>query len=162
MKKSFCIILLLLTFYLLLGFNSYAQGSNQNPGLTRSKALTILKGCATRPVTLGCNEETAWYLIGLYNRGDRSLLKPLLDAGLTSDGALSEMLGDFYANVLWKHPHVFLEALRSRPRKEQKQLAWLAGAIDGSGMSANMLLDVRRTLGKLSSNRGTLSSARLT
>src|SRR5438132_12693050 len=94
----------------------------------RVAALRTLKGCATRPITLGCSEDTAGYLIGLYDRGDHSLLRPLLDAGRSSDGALAEILGDFYSNVLSKHPRVFLPSVGSRPSKQQRHLCCTAGA----------------------------------
>lgn len=74
----------------------------------REDGLRMLKGCSTRPVTQNCNEDTAGYLVGLYEHGDRSLLRPLLDAGLRSDGALSELLGDFYSDVLSARPRSFL------------------------------------------------------
>ena len=87
----------------LLSLAARAQSSPRD----RAAALRTLKGCATRPITLGCSEETAAYLIGLHDRGDHNLLKPLLDAGVSSDGALAEILGDFYSNVLSKNPRAF-------------------------------------------------------
>src|SRR5215213_9559126 len=73
------------------------QAQNDTKPMSRGTALSSLKDCATRPITLDCNEGTAEYLIALYKRGDKQLLKPLLDAGTTSDGALSAVLGDFYS-----------------------------------------------------------------
>jgi hypothetical protein len=35
----------------------------QSSNLTRAQALAQLKGCSNRPITLGCNEDTAVYLI---------------------------------------------------------------------------------------------------
>lgn len=119
----------------------------------RAAALRTLKGCAARPITLGCSEDTAGYLIGLYDRGDHSLLRPLLDAGRSSDGALAEILGDFYSNVLSKNPRAFLASVRSRPPKQQHHLCWMAGATDGSGMGTQMLRDVRQSLRVISSRR---------
>jgi hypothetical protein len=119
----------------------------------RADGLRILKGCATWPLTLGCSEDTAGYLIGLYDRGDRSLLRPLLDAGLHSDGALAEILGDFYSNVLEKNPRAFLSSLRSRPTVQQRHLCWSAGVTDGGGMGTQMLLNVRHSLRVISSRR---------
>jgi hypothetical protein len=119
----------------------------------RAAALRTLKGCATQPITLGCSEDTAGYLIGLYDRGDDALLRPLLDAGIHSDGALSEMLGDFYSNVLSKNTRSFLSSLRSRPVKQQAHLCWMAGDTDGSGMGTEMLRDVRHSLRVISSRR---------
>src|SRR2546421_12838646 len=106
-----------------------------------------------RPITLGCSEETAEEVIKLYNRGDKTVLKPLLDAGLTSDGALAEILGDFYAELLLKRPLEFLQALTPRPEKEQRQLAWLAGGTDGSGMSPETLHKVQASLKKIAKHR---------
>jgi hypothetical protein len=120
----------------------------------RADALRTLKGCATHPITQGCSEDTAGYLIGLYDRGDHGLLKPLLDAGVSSDGALAEMLGDFYSNVITKNPRWFLVSVRLRPIKQQRHLCWMAGATDGSGMSKALLHDVRNSLRGISSQRG--------
>jgi len=119
----------------------------------RAAALRTLRGCATRPIALGCSEDTAEYLIGLYDRGDRSLLNPLLAAGASSDGALSEILGDFYSNVLLKNPRVFLASVRSQPRKQVGHLCWMAGVTDGGGMGTEMLRDVRHSLRVISSRR---------
>ena len=125
----------------------------------RAAALRTLRGCSTHPITLGCNEDTAGYLIGLYDHGDHSLLPPLLNAGLHSDGALSEILGDFYSNVLSKNPRAFLSSVRLRPLKQQRHLCWMAGATDGSGIGTEMLHDVRHSLRVISSRRdGALSS----
>jgi hypothetical protein len=146
--------ILILTGILLLAvicLHANAQGAGQS--LTRKKALAMLKGSSRSLYSEGCNEGTAEYLIGLYRRGDKSLLGPLLDAGLVSDGALSQSLDSFYGELLSKEPRTFLNALASRPRKEQRQLAWLAGAMDGSGMSKEMLQHVRAVLGKIGEQR---------
>jgi hypothetical protein len=131
--------------FIVLGSHSPHRVQTQQPN-SRTDALRILKGCATRPITSGCSEDTAVYLIDLYEKGDRTVLKSLLDAGRTSDGALSEVLGDFYADILVQRPRTFLEGLRFRPKKEQGSLCWLAAARDGSGMGADEIRDVRRNL----------------
>jgi hypothetical protein len=141
---------------LLLQADLRAQGP-----ANRAEALRTLKGCSTRPVTLNCNEDTAGYLIELYKHGDRSLLRPLLDAGRHSDGALSESLGDFYSSVLTTRPRSFLSALSLRPRKQQSHLCWMAGETDGSGMSASTLRKVRRSLRSFSSDKNLAPVARI-
>ena len=152
MKKRtlFLTNILLLTMICPLA-NAQTQSAGQS--LSRKKALAMLKGCSRSLYFEGCNEDTAEYLIGLYRRGDKSLLVPLLDAGLVSDGALSEALGSFYGESLSKEPRTFLKALASRPRKEQRQLAWLAGAMDGSGMPKEMLRQVRAVLRNIGAQR---------
>src|SRR6266550_650308 len=97
-------ITLLIALTIVFISNGQAQGKETK----RKRLLATLKGCSTRPITLGCSEDTAGEVIKLYNHGDKTVLKPLLDAGLTSDGALSEMLGDFYAELLLKRPLEFL------------------------------------------------------
>jgi hypothetical protein len=121
----------------------------------RNEALRTFKACIrpTRPATLDCSEEFVADVIAFYDRGDHSLLKPLLDAGLSSDGALSEELGDFYSNVLSTNPRRFLTSIRSRPVKQKRQLCWMAGATDGGGMGTTMLRDVRHSLAVISSQR---------
>jgi hypothetical protein len=136
-----------------LAFFSISPNLCAQTPTNRAAALRTLRGYATRPITLGCSEDTAGYLIGLYDRGDHSLLRPLLDAGQSSDGALAEILGDFYSNVLSKHPRVFLASVRSRPPKQQHHLCWMAGVTDGGGMGTQMLGDVRRSLRVISSRR---------
>jgi len=138
--------------FLVLSFLWGIDLAAQTP-VNRADALRILKGCATRPITLGCSEDTAGYLIGLYDHGDRALLRPLLDAGIRSDAALSEMLGDFYSNVLSKNPRTFLSSLRSRSSKQQRHLCWMASNTDGSRMGTDMLDHVRRSLRVISSRR---------
>ena len=121
----------------------------------RAEALRKFQACLqpTRHVSLDCSEEFVANVIDLYNRGDYSLLKPLLDAGLSSDGALSQELGGFYSNVLSRNPRRFLAAVRSRPVKQERHLCWMAGATDGSGMETQMLRNVRRSLRVISSRR---------
>ena len=121
--------------------NVFAQAQTN-----RADALRNLKGCSLRPIASGCNEGVAEYLIGLYDRGDFALMRPLVNAGYYSDGALSEVLGDFYANVLWKRPRNFLATLSSRSPHDQRTICMLA-----SEMQRDQLGSVRRSLRRLSS-----------
>jgi hypothetical protein len=152
MKKG--ILTLTINLLLTLAFSpANAQNLRAGQSLNREKALAMLKGCSRSLNSEGCNEDTAEYLIGLHKRGDKALLEPLLDAGLVSDGALSASLGAFFGELLSKEPRTFLRVLSSRPRKEQRRLAWLAGAMDGSGMPKEMLREVRAKLSKIGAQR---------
>jgi hypothetical protein len=151
MKKRI-FILITVTLFLIDISPTYTQSAGQS--LNRKKALALLKGCSRSVQAKRCNEDTAEYLIRLYQRGDRSLLGPLLDAGVNSDGALAASLGVFYGELLRKEPVTFLKALISRPRKQQHELAFLAGAMDGSGMSKEMLREVQTKLIKIRARRG--------
>jgi hypothetical protein len=133
--------------------SSHALNLDVGQSLNREKALVMLKCCGQSVCVERCDENASEYLIGLFKRGDKMLLEPLLDAGLVSDGALSESLGIFYGDLLWKEPRIFLKALASRPRKEQRQLAWLAGGMDGSGMPKRMLREVQVMLRKIAGQK---------
>lgn len=142
------ILLMTLVFSL-----AQSQKMSSSQSLNRKKALAMLKGCSRSLSSEGCNEDTAGYLIGLYKRGDKGLLSALLDAGLVSDGALSESLGSFYGELLWKEPDELLKALVSRPKKEQHKLASSAAAMDGSGMPKDMLREVKSKLSKIAGQK---------
>lgn len=130
-----------------------AQNMGGAQTLNRDKALAMLRGCSRSLYSEGCDEGTAEYLIGLYQRGDTALLGPLLDAGLVSDGALSASLGVFFGELLSEEPRTFLRALASRPRREQRRLARLAGGMDGGGMPEEMLRRVRAELSRIGARR---------
>jgi hypothetical protein len=112
----------------------------------RSKALRSLRSCANHSMNSGCDEDASQYLVELYNRGDHRLLEPLVNAGSYSDGALSEVLADFYSDMLWKRPGQFLEALSSHSAHNQRTDCMLA-----SQMGGDQLLSVRRSLRNFSS-----------
>lgn len=132
-----------------------AQSQKMNIGqsLNRERALAMLRGCTRSRSSEGCNEDTAQYLIDLYKRGDKALLSPLLDAGLVSDGALSQSLGSFYGELLSKEPRELLNGLSPRPQKAQRKLAWLAATMDGSGMPKEMFVEARSRLRRIVGQR---------
>ncbi len=105
------------------------------------------------PHTLDCWDHVSEFLMGLFRRGDRPLLRPLLAmGGLPTDGAFSESLGSFYADTLRAKPRLFVKTLAGLPSKVQHADAMLAGYVDGGGMEPAMFRDVRRSLGRMSSN----------
>lgn len=123
--------------------------------VNRRKLVTTLQGCTHRPVIPGCDEDTAGYVIDLFDRGDRTLLPLLIDIGPHSDGALAEEMGPFYGETLWKQPRLFLLALARLAPKGQREVCWLAATGDGSGMSSEkMEHDIRHNLRRFSEGRG--------
>jgi len=105
------------------------------------------------PHTLDCWDVISGFLKGLFGRGDRALLRPLLAmGGLPTDGAFSESLGSFYADTLRAQPRLFLKTLIGFPLKIQRADAMLAGLVDGGGMEPAMFHDVYRSLRRISSN----------
>lgn len=143
---------------------SPAQRMSEVKRPTRTEALLMLKKCESfysKPCAryreeyqIGL-ENVAEHLISLYEHGDKELLHPLLDAGLKSDGALSQSLGSFYGELLAKHPKTFMTALVKRPVPEQRELAFMAGVMDGSGMPEDKLRKVRTALRQLAAQKQT-------
>ncbi|HEY4934215.1 MAG TPA: hypothetical protein VII23_21835 [Terriglobales bacterium] len=113
----------------------------------RDYLVNVLRGCNSPRIKNGCDEDTAGFLIGLYRAGRKDVLKPLMIAGTGSyDGALAEMLGDFYANVLTTNATEFVDTIRPLPAARQNELCSEAGETDGSGMSPKTLAQVRKGL----------------
>lgn len=127
----------------LLAYLKYEYPAN------RKKALDAFQGCLHRSATIECDENTASYLIALFERGDNKLLKPLLDAGPASDGALAELLGPFYGKLLWKNSLLMLQTLKRLSEKDQWRIGVLAATGDGSGLgSVKMVRDIQLVLGR--------------
>ncbi|PYP83187.1 MAG: hypothetical protein DMF61_23980 [Blastocatellia bacterium AA13] len=116
----------------------------------RKKIIAALHKCSTKASTSDC-EVAAEQAIDLFHRGDKQILASLLDLGLKSDGDLAELIGSFLGeDVLWKNPRLFLNAIVSRPRRQQEELSFSAGAMDGSGMPKEILRGVRSNLRRMS------------
>jgi hypothetical protein len=113
----------------------------------RDYLLGVLRNCGV-PDT-DCDDETAEFLIQLYKQGHHEVLHALMVAGLKSDGALSETLGDFYYRVLMKAPAAFLGGVRGLDARTQKAVCGLAGGVDGGGMPPEDLSRARRELRRM-------------
>jgi hypothetical protein len=107
-----------------------------------------LEGCDSRP-SHDCDEDTAALVIELFNRGDKKLLQPLMKIGLRSDAALSEILGDFYADTLVQRTSDFLDGIQALPSSTQRAVCFLAGGRDGGGMNSEELSDIRKKLRRI-------------
>lgn len=128
----------------LLAYLNYEYPTN------RKRVVDALQGCIQRSVKIDCdNENTAAYMIELFERGDTGLLRPLIDAGPTSDGALTAMLGPFYGEVFQKHPVLMLQTLAKLSKKDQQRIGFLSATGDGSGLGSNkMIRGIKMNLGR--------------
>ncbi|HEX6182910.1 MAG TPA: hypothetical protein VFZ44_03290 [Pyrinomonadaceae bacterium] len=136
-----------------------ASGQEHLPRISRADALKVLNDCVHRGKCEGAAEDVAETLIRRYWAGDTALLRPLFDARLRSDAALSQTLGDFFATLLEKHPRRFLVGLAGRPAVEQRKLCAAAGTADGSGMPDEWMRERKRSLRRYAAGRGRLASA---
>ena len=91
----------------------------------RDHLVGILNGCGARQTE--CDADTADLLIGLYHRSHREVLYPILRAGLHSNGALSELLGSFYGELLVNAPADFMSSLRRLGAPGQEAACGLVG-----------------------------------
>jgi hypothetical protein len=118
----------------------------------RTRLLRELKKCEPAGRKPGCNERNVLDVARLYDRGDRSVLKDLMDVVPNSDAALSEALGDFFSELLCKRPRTFLAAVSKRPRREHHDLLSLAAVADGGGMDCRNIRALRQTLNAIKRN----------
>lgn len=141
--------------FLLFGaFFVYSAEAQSEKKISRAKALSIVDSCLARTVT--CDEGDIYMVISRYWRGDRSLLNPLLDTRRVADGALGELLTEFYSEVIQKRPRTFLNNLLNRPKVEQENLLLHATLMDEKALKR-----VRRNLRQIANSRGRLSGLAL-
>ncbi|HEX3472939.1 MAG TPA: hypothetical protein VHT28_17300 [Silvibacterium sp.] len=113
----------------------------------RDYLIENLRGCTTPALKSGCDRSIAHYLIVLYERGHKDVLKPLMLLGKDSyNPIVSEGLGDFFSDLLADSPGAFLDTIRQFEPQAQKQLCDLAGAADGDGLSADKFQRVQKEL----------------
>lgn len=126
-----------------------AQLDGSHERYTRATAVVAVEACIRNHSDPRCNEDAAAYLTEVYDHGDKTLLPLLVRAGAHSDGALSEILGTFYSDVLTKSPRPLLVAIARLSSKEQKSVIFLAATGDGSGIPEEDLSTVSRKLSVL-------------
>ena len=113
----------------------------------RDALIDNLRGCTTPAIKYGCDGNIAEYLITLYQRGHKDVLKPLMLVGKNSYSAVvAENLGSFLATLLSSNPDVFFETTREFTPEAREDLCELAGTGDGDGLSAEKLEQVRKEL----------------
>lgn len=127
--------------------------------INKSKLVHELSECASKPYPKdgNCAELVSEYLIKLGRLGDRSVLGPLFDVSDKADGALAESLGDFYSEALTNYPTKFLLALKTYSYSEQRNVCYLAGIVDGGGMSDETIAELKRTLNRIPATKGSLA-----
>jgi hypothetical protein len=120
----------------------------------RKRLLDAMNECAHKPYPedSACDFFIADYMMELGRRGDITLFQPLFDVTHNADGAFAQALGGFYSDMLREKPELFIKALASRSKKEQRDFCWAAGMEDGSGMSEERARDVREILKRISAN----------
>src|SRR5205814_4170606 len=99
--------------------------------------------------------NAAGYLIGLYGESDKALLPLLVRAGANSDGALAEVLGSFYQDLLRDSPRALLDAIAKVPRDQQERIVLLAVEGDGSGIPEGDRVTIRWNLEAIARSKST-------
>jgi hypothetical protein len=132
-----------------MSFLLAALGHEYN--LNRDVLYSELIRCGDKeyPDDSQCRYLMAGYLMELGRRGDASVFPALFDVADKADGAFAQSLGGFYSDMLAEKTEDFLMSLSPRPKKEQWEVCHNAGLEDGSGMGAERLNVVRRSLNEL-------------
>jgi hypothetical protein len=121
--------------------------NDSNYEKNRDYLIGNLRGCTHPGIKSGCDGKIADYLIVLYERGHKDVLKPLMLVGKDSfSPVIADKLGGFFSNLVADAPADFLNTIRPFPSQTQTQLCDLAGISDGGGMSAARLQLVRQEL----------------
>lgn len=116
-------------------------------GKNRDYLVDNLRGCTTPAIKSGCERRIADYLIALYERGHKDVLKPLLLVGKDSfSPVVAESLGSFIANLLTESPGAFFDTARQFAPETKNELCDLAGTADGGGLSADKLQRIQKEL----------------
>ncbi len=120
---------------------------DSNYDKNRDYLIANLRGCTHPGLKSGCDEKIADYLIVLYERGHKDVLKPLMLVGKDSfSPVVAESLGGFFANLVTDGPAEFFDTIRHFPAQTQNQLCDLAGTAHGGGMSVTQLEQVGKEL----------------
>ncbi len=106
--------------------------------ISHDDAMRTLKACQERRLPPECDENPIYEVIKRYERGDTSLLKPLLRTHEFSDGALAEELDEFYGRQLWHNTIRFLTALSQLPSRIQEEVCYHT-FVDGKQSAMNEL-----------------------
>lgn len=121
--------------------------NNANYEKNRDFLVNDLRGCASSSVKSGCDGNVADYLIVLYERGHKDVLKPLMLAGKDSySPAVAESLGSFLSKLISDSAGDYFDTVRRFPSDTQEQLCDLAGMADGNGLSADALGQIQKEL----------------
>lgn len=113
----------------------------------RDYLINNLRGCTTPAIKYGCDGSIADYLILLYQRGHKDVLKPLMLVGKDSYSAIvAEGLGRFLSSLIVESPDAFFETMREFPPETRKDLCDSAGMANGGGLSAEQLQRVTKEL----------------
>jgi hypothetical protein len=94
----------------------------------RDIVLTAFNEYIARPEGSETGDDPVDYTVSLCNRGDASLLKPLMTVAGKVRGETSETLSIFYSESLVDDPDGFLKVMGSLPVENQKLVADLMAA----------------------------------
>jgi hypothetical protein len=113
----------------------------------RDYLVDNLRGCTNSAIKSGCDGNVADFLIVLYERGHKDVLKPLMLVGKDSySPVVGETLGSFISNLIADGPTDFFDTIRGLSPETQKELCDFAGMADGGGLSADRLHQIQKEL----------------
>lgn len=129
---------------------------SHEPDANRMRLTEALRNCTRDPES--CDEHVVPYLENLFERGDRLVLDPLLDASERAEGDLAEALATGYGEMIAKDPRTFVTALSKRNAKDQRRLCHMVATGDGMGLPEEASVTVQDALGQMVRETGPVAS----
>lgn len=119
----------------------------------RSRMTGSIRECSRDPEN--CDDRVIAYAGNLFERGDRVIVDPLLDAAKTP--SLAETLGGTYDDMVARDAGAFITALSRRSEDEQRRVCRMVASGDGSGLPDESASDIESALQELAKGTGAVS-----
>lgn len=129
---------------------------DSDPGPNRARLIESLRSCVRDGEN--CSDRVVSYLTNLVQRGDKTLLDPLLEAAKGADPTLTELLGSSYQELLVQNSGTVITAISRRPAQEQRRLCHMIAAGDGTGVPDEDAEEITSALQALTKGVGPVAS----
>jgi hypothetical protein len=121
----------------------------------RLRLIDSLRACARDPEN--CDDRIISYLGDLFERGDKTVLDPLLDASKVTAPSIVEVLGLTYQDMVSSNPHAVITAISRRSGRDQRHLCHMIATGDGSGLHEDSVPEITSALEEVARGIGPAS-----
>jgi len=122
----------------------------------RERLFESLRTCTRDPES--CDDRLLSYLGNLFDRGDKSVLDPLLEASRATDSALVEALGSTYDDLVSRDSRAVIATTSRRPLKDQRRICHMIATGDGTGLPDENVNEVISSLETMAREVGPVAS----
>lgn len=127
-----------------------------DPDANRSRLIDSLRACTRDPEP--CDDRLISYMSDLFQRGDKFVLDPLLDAAKVNDSLLTETLSSSYQDMILQDTRTVITAISRRSLKDQRSLCKMIATGDGSGFPSDSTPKLTSSLEEMARGLGPIAS----